>query len=57
MGIARVGRTRIIDTFAARNISPGKKTTDVIVEHRAAQDGFKLEVGRRVHAKRKGKRI
>lgn len=57
MSIAQVERTRIIDTFAAWNVSPGKKTTDVIVEQRAAQDGFKLEVGRRIHAKRNGKRI
>lgn len=53
MNIVKGKRSRIIDTFAARDLQPGKKITDAIVEQRAAKDGFKLEISRRMHAKRK----
>lgn len=50
-------RTRIIDTFAAQELQPEKKSTDEIVVQRAAKDGFNLEIGRRMHAKRKRLKI
>ena len=51
MGVSHaIGRKkrRIKDTFAARNLQPRKKSTDVIVEQ------FKLELSRIIHAKKRG---
>lgn len=57
MGIGKGDRTRIIDTFAAQDLQPEKKSTDEIVVQRAAKDGFKLEISRRMHAKRKRSKV
>lgn len=57
MGVSHaIGRKkrRIKDTFAARNLQPRKKSTDVIVEQRTSENGFKLELSRIIHAKKRG---
>ena len=57
MGVSHaIGRKkrRIKDTFAARNLQPRKKNTDVIVEQRTSEDGFRLELSRIIHAKKRG---
>ena len=53
-GVLKEKRSRIIDTFAARDLKPRRKSTDVIVEQRDAKNGYKLEISRKLHAKKRG---